>query len=156
MSGLSTFYRSPENNRQRLLQCLQQTDGSSILEIALLMPVLLLLLVIAVDLGRAYYVAIEVTSAAQAGALYGTQNPTDTDGMVAASKLDAPDVSDMSSTVTYGIECFDGNSSVASCPYNVVSYVQVVTSVSHAPLLHYPGIPDSFLIRSKARMRAAH
>ncbi|MBE7159246.1 MAG: pilus assembly protein, partial [Rhodospirillales bacterium] len=60
-------------------------------ELALLLPLLLLLLVGAVDLGRAFYVAIEVSSAASAGAVYGTQNPTDTAGMQNAAALNAPD-----------------------------------------------------------------
>ena len=44
--------------------------GSALLEVALILPTLILVLVGAVDFGRAYYVTIEVSSAAEAGALY--------------------------------------------------------------------------------------
>ncbi len=85
----------------------EANEGTSILEAALILPVLLLMLVVAVDLGRAYYVAIEVASAAHAGALYGAQYPTDTNGMIAASKLDALDVPTLSVVAAYGCECSD-------------------------------------------------
>lgn len=137
-------------------------EGTSILEAALVLPVLLLMLVVAVDLGRAYYVAIEVASAAHAGALYGAQYPTDTNGMVAASKLDAFDVPTLSAAATYGCECSDGSSAVVacttapSCSFNVVNYAEVDTTMNYIPMLVYPGLPGSFALTGKSRMRAAH
>ncbi|SFS18283.1 Flp pilus assembly protein TadG [Granulicella pectinivorans] len=137
-------------------------QGSTVLEIALVLPVLLLLLVGAVDFGRAYYLALEVSSAAQAGAGYGAQNATDTAGMVSAAKRDAADITVLAPVATYGCECSDGTSQVAgcgsapSCAYNVVNYVQVNTSAVYTPILPYPGIGSSFTLRAVARMRAAH
>jgi Flp pilus assembly protein TadG len=66
--------------------------GSSLIEMAFIMPLLLLILFGVVDFGRAYYLAIEVAGAARAGAVYGSQYPTDTVGMTNATKLNAPDV----------------------------------------------------------------
>ena len=53
-------------------------EGSSLVEVALVLPMMLLLLVGSVDFGRGYYAAMEVSSAANAGACYGVQEPTDT------------------------------------------------------------------------------
>jgi Flp pilus assembly protein TadG len=134
-------------------------DGSSILETALLMPFLLLLLTGAVDFGRAYFMAIEVSSSAEAGALYGTQNGSDTAGMVAAATLNAPEVSNLSPVATYGCECSDGSSVSASCgslplcTYNVVNFVEVDTSATYTSILPYPGIPSSIALTARARMR---
>ena len=136
-------------------------EGSSVVELALLMPVLVLLLVGAVDYGQAYYVAIEVASAAAAGAGYGVANPTDTAGMQTAAQLDAGDVPTMTATATTGCECSDGTSvavgcsPVPSCTYNRLNYVDVSTSVSYRPMLVYPLFPSPFVLRGHARMRIA-
>jgi Flp pilus assembly protein TadG len=138
-------------------------QGSSIVETALILPVLFLMLVVAVDLGRAYYVAIEVTSAAHAGALYGAQFSNDTVGMTTAAALDAPDVPTLKAVATYGCECAEGGGASpscatvpASCTYNVVNYAEVDTSVNYVPILIYPGLPQSFTLTGKSIMRAAH
>jgi Flp pilus assembly protein TadG len=57
------------------------TEGSSFIELAIVLPVFFLMFVPAVDTGRALYAYIEVASAAQAGAAYGLQNPSDASGM---------------------------------------------------------------------------
>jgi Flp pilus assembly protein TadG len=140
----------------------KQTEGSSLLETALLVPVLAFLLVGVADFGQAYYVAMEMGSAAHTGAVYGARNPTDTAGMVAAAKLDAPDVKTFTSTATYGCECSDGTSAspscavVPTCAYNALYYVQVNTTTTYTPMLRYPGIPASLVLNGQVRMRAAH
>jgi Flp pilus assembly protein TadG len=137
-------------------------DGSSIVETALLMPFLLLLLTGAVDFGRAYFMAIEVSSSAEAGALYGTQNVSDTAGMVTAATLDAPEVGNLVPVAIYGCECSDGSSVSASCvslplcTYNVVNFVEVDASATYTSILPYPGLPSTIALTAKARMRAGH
>ena len=143
-------------------QRLQDDSGASIIETALLLPVLLLLFLGAVDFGRAYYMALEVSSSAQAGAVYGSQNATDTSGMVAAAKLEVPDVPGITPTATYGCECSDGTSASASCTavptctYNVVNYVSVATTANYTMMVQYPGLPKSVKLTGLVRMRAAH
>ena len=133
--------------------------GGSLIELSLLLPMLMLLFVGAVDLGRAYYMAIEVAGAAQAGALYGIQNPTDVTGMQAASGAGASNLSNLSASATYGCECSDGSAAVASCSsppscaYNYVSYVDVVTSAQYVPIFNYPGLPTAMTISREVRMR---
>jgi Flp pilus assembly protein TadG len=143
----------------KLLHLIRRREGSAILETAFLMPLMIAMILGTVDFGRAYYMAIEVASAAHAGALYGTQNPTDTAGMVSAADLDAPDVSTLTPVATYGCECSDGSSAVAlctstpSCTYNYVNYVSVTTTATYTTLIPYPGVPKSLALTSTALMR---
>jgi Flp pilus assembly protein TadG len=134
-------------------------EGSSFVELALMLPILMLLFVPAVDIGRAYFTAIEVTSAAQAGTDYGIKNPSDVSGMETASLKGATNLTTLSSTATYGCECSDGTSAVAtcnstpSCTYNYVNYVDVVTTATYVPTFNYPGLPSSLKISRETRMR---
>ena len=146
--------------RQHAAQLLRQEHGSSIIETAFIVPFMFLLISGAVDFGRAYYTAIEVSSAAHAGALYGVQNPTDITGMETAANNDAPDISGLKSTATYGCECPDGKSAVAlcgsapSCSDNYVLYVSVTSTEAFTPIIKYPGIPSSINLSRTTVMRA--
>jgi Flp pilus assembly protein TadG len=52
--------------------------GQSLVEMALALPILLLLLVGATDVGRAFYTYVAITNAAREGARYGASNPSST------------------------------------------------------------------------------
>lgn len=136
--------------------------GSSLVETALVIPVLLLMLFGAVDFGRAFYLSMEVSGAAQAAAEYGVQSPTDTVGMQTAATQDAPDVSNLSvTTPTYGCECADGTGYSASCSTvptctgsNLVYRVNVSVSTNYSPWFPWPGIPSRLPIANSASMRS--
>jgi Flp pilus assembly protein TadG len=151
------------------LKLFNSDGGTSLIEMALLLPILFLLLMGTVDFGRAYYLEIEVSRAAHTGALYGSQNPTDLAGMQSAATLDAADVSGLAVTSAYGYECSDGTQRGASCSstgcattpvaptscgFNAVYYIQVNTSVSYSATFPYPGIPTPIVLRGQATMRA--
>lgn len=137
-----------------------RSEGASVLETALIAPVLLLLVAGTVDLGRAYTAAIEVQEAAHAGALYGAQNPTDSAGMQETAEEEASNFSGLTATASYGCECSDGSSAVTSCTtiptctYNYVDYVSVTATVEFKPIFPYPGLPSSFKLSSTSRLRA--
>jgi Flp pilus assembly protein TadG len=141
---------------------IEDEGGSSLLELSLILPMLVLILVGAVDFGKAYYLAIEISSAAEAGALYGTQNTADTSGMQAAAVMDAADVPGLAAVATRGCECSDGSGVVANCSstptcnVNVVNFVQVNTSAGYTPIFRYPGLPASITLTGYSRMRAGH
>lgn len=135
--------------------------GSSLVEVALVVPFLLLLLLGVVDFGRAFYLSMEVAGAAQAGAEYGSQNPVDTSGIQNAVTTDAPDVPSLTvATPTYGCECSDGSSYSASCSTapsctnNMVYRVNVTVSATYKPWFPWPGIPSSMQISNSASMRS--
>ncbi len=141
---------------------LRGEEASQLVELAMVTPMLLLLLAGAVDFGRAYYVAMEVSSAAEAGATYGLQNPTDTAGMKSAALLNVPDLPNLTPTAVYGTECSDGTSAVSggatppTCAVDVVQYVEVDTTATYRPILIYPGIQSLFTLTGKSRMRASY
>ena len=139
---------------------LRNEEGSQLMELALVLPFLLFLLFGTIDFGRAYYVYLEVSSAAEAGAFYGLSNPTDTSGMQAAASLNAQDLTSLTPVASYGAECLDGTQSTSAsgtapvCSYGAVQYVEVDTTSTYTPLLPYPGIPASITLTGKSRMRA--
>lgn len=53
------------------------SHGQALVEFALILPVLLLMLVIAIDFGRLFFSYIEINNAAREGAAYGLREPTD-------------------------------------------------------------------------------
>src|SRR4029077_10530393 len=75
----------------RSLGMLRSQSGQSLVELALLTPLLLLLLVGTVEMGRYAYISVLVANAARAGAAYGAQSlpqSVDTLGIHAAAQSD--------------------------------------------------------------------
>lgn len=165
------------------LRVLCKTDcGGGLVEIALVTPILMLLALGAVDYGRAYWVQIQLTNAAHAGAEYGSRNYTDTTGMTAAATAafpasgTVPKVSALTVTSTYGCECSDGTSYSGSCSptpvcvanatrdSSVVHRVKVTTSATYTTLFPWTvplfaftapaNISSSFNMSITAAMRA--
>lgn len=148
-------------------QVLELDRGASLVELAFVLPILALLFVGLLDFGKAYYLSIEVSSAARAGAQYGVLHPTDKSGMQYAAVNDAPDVSGISATATIGCECSDGtnvtqsSSSSDSCPSSpscsssaiVINYVKVTTTATYTPLVRWPGLPTSLTLQGQSMMR---
>jgi Flp pilus assembly protein TadG len=136
--------------------------GSSLIETAVFMPVLLTLMLGVVDFGRAYYQANEIEGAAHAGAVYGSQYPTDTADMQTVATDNAPDVTGISATAVYGCECSDGTGGSASCGTpptctgtTEVYYVQVTTSASYSPLLPWSRFASPSTLTATVKMRSA-
>ena len=64
----------------------EREKGQSLVEMALVLPVVLVILAIVLDLGRIYYVAVALTDAAGEGATYAAINPADTVGVIARAQ----------------------------------------------------------------------
>jgi Flp pilus assembly protein TadG len=134
--------------------------GQSAVELALLAPVLVLVLVIAADFSRVYYMSIEAANAARAGVQYGAQSTTkasDTTGMQQAALDDAANLSGLTATASNFCECPPSTSHV-TCSLTTCSgmemYVQVNTSAQFQTLVHYPGVPSTVTLNESALMRA--
>lgn len=69
---------------------LSREVGQSIVEFALALPIIIALLVLAVDASRAYYYGIAVIDAAAAGARQASQTPTDDTSIKSAATQAAP------------------------------------------------------------------
>ena len=147
--------------RARRREFARSEEGNSLVEAALFVPMMLLVLMGVVDFGRAYYLADEIAGAAQAGAVYGSQNSSDTTGMVNAAKLNAPDVSGLTATGAWGCECSDGThvtatcTSTPTCSVNVVYFAKVTVSATFQPMVPWPGIGSSTTISRSVTMRSS-
>jgi Flp pilus assembly protein TadG len=145
--------------------------GQSAVELALLSPVLALLLLVVVDLGRLFYLSIEVNSGARAGVQYGAQNSgtaVDNAGMVQAAKQDAADIggtwwgtaTNFTATAKHFCQCADGSAS--SCGSGACgggqqyTLVEVDTTASCKPMFSYVGLPATITLKGKAVMRASN
>lgn len=138
-------------------------EGNSIIETALVLPVLLLMLAGAVDIGRAFRASMILNDAAQTGAAYGVHNPTDLAGMAHAANVDTSKLITVVPTATYGCECSDGTHAIASCAseppcsssINSVYYVELDATATYTPILPWPGVRSTIPLSAKVRLRAS-
>src|SRR5487761_1520239 len=112
--------------------------GQAMVELALIMPIFVLLIVGAAEFGHLAYAAIEVTNAARAGVAYGSQThitaSDDVDIQLAAIK-DGSNVTNLSATSSHFCSCSTGGSvdcttALTSCPSpaRIIEYVQANTT----------------------------
>lgn len=140
-------------------------DGSALAEIAIISPMLVLLLIGLIEVGRFGNFAILAGNAARAGVQYGAQNTTaaaDLGGMQTTALNDAQNISGLTATASNYCECADGSAS--SClptdcsTTHRIMYVQVVTTGTMPSLTNYPGLPAvlrTITVHGKAVMRVA-
>jgi Flp pilus assembly protein TadG len=145
--------------------------GQSLVELALVLPLFVLLLFGAVEVARLAYASIEVGNAARAGASYAAQNHTtasDTTNISLAATNEAPDITSLSATTSYSCSCESSTGTVtsfSSCsntvtnlttcasPSRIVETVTVNTSAPVDTAFHFPGIPNSITLQGQAIMR---
>ena len=150
----------------RLRILCKDNHGASLIELALVIPMLLSLVFGAIDFGRGYYVYIELTNAAHAGAEYGSLHPRDTAGMItAATKPNEMNVAFATPVPAYGCECSNNSSAnntysancttVPTCTASAthVYRVQVNTSAVYTTFLPWSGIPSTFTLYGSATIR---
>ena len=134
-------------------------SGQTIVEIALLLPLMLLLLVGVIEIGRYAYFDILISNAARAGAQYGAQSliqAADTNGIRTAAQSDGLAAMTITSTQQCGCAAgaLGGCPTGAVCPQPLV-YVQVTATDRYNSLFQYPGIPRSLTLTSTVTMRVA-
>ena len=148
----------------------RRETGQALVELAFTMPVLVLMLLGAIEFGQATYVAIEVSNAAKAVAAYAAMNSSggyeDSSGMTAAAKADGYDVNTLLSTpisasVSYACSC---SLSTDTCSNNtppappsgcanshMFVTVNVTTSATFTPAISFKGLPGSFVLHGYAQ-----
>jgi len=153
--------------------------GQALVELAIVLPALLLLALGIIEIGRYAYIGILVGNAARAGAIYGAQglaNATiNNTGIENAAKLDfagggttnglAATALTVASFPTCGCDIGGtissdtaGNctpSTPPSCAGHWVVTIHVTASGSYNGLFSYPGIPSPLPISRTASMRVA-
>jgi Flp pilus assembly protein TadG len=153
---------------------LRSQSGQSLVELALLTPLLLLLIIGTVEMGRYAILSILVGNAARAGAAYGARNTTtagDQTGIQNAALADLQDISSFTTqptvTSTFVCGCDNGGTIIPSPETNaacgvtcnvgshLVTSVQVTVTGTFNSMFNYPGIPSPLTLSSTATERVA-
>jgi Flp pilus assembly protein TadG len=145
------------------MQLLRTDEGSSLIEMAFILPVVLLLVFSLVDYALWIQKEIQYQDAASTAAAYGALpgNATDSSTMTqlatynATGQYTAPSGFNVNATNFYS--CTPGGTHVTAttaCPTGApYHYVQVTTSSSAANLIAFPGIPSSLTLSGAATYR---
>jgi Flp pilus assembly protein TadG len=141
----------------------ESEEGSSLIELALLLPVLLLLACSLFNFAFWIQKAMRLQEAAEAGVAYGAipGNTHDVAGMTRAANRSATGSSagggGFLATPTDFYTCSPGGSQVTlqtSCSgIAPLHYVQVTTSITSGAAVRYSLVPSSFTITGKATLR---
>jgi hypothetical protein len=139
-------------------------DGSATVELALIVPMLVLIMLGVLDLGRVFYWSISVDSVARAGVGYGSKDvPSSQDipGMEAAALADADDVAGLDIDAAQVCRCPDQAPVIVACTVPLCSdgtpiriYAEVTVTGTFTPIIPYPGGPGAITVTRTARMRA--
>lgn len=142
----------------------QGGGGQSAVEFALAVPVLVLLFLATVELGRMFYFTIQVSNAARAGVQYGALsiiNASDNTGMQNAAISDASNVRGLTADASHYCVCSNGTSA-PNCKTTDCSggsrmevYVQVTTSAPFQSLTGFAGIVLPSTLTGNAVMRVS-
>ena len=161
MTRKMTTTISSDSRRQRI-PAICGTAGQALVELALVLPIFTSLILGAAEFARLAYAGIEVSNAARAGVAYGSQSSataSDFTGMQTAATNDSPNVSGLTATATEFWSCSNAPSTQSSSPptcttgNHLLNYVQVKTTATVNPLIHIPGLPNTFTMRGLAIMR---
>lgn len=158
-----------------LARCTRLRDddrGQALVELALVLSFLgVPLLLGTAQMGLLIHDSIEVADAANAGALYAMQNNADaslTSVITSTAQAEAPDVSSLTVTPTpyyactsavggtqYVIPTYTSTQAAAMCTgggNHALEFIQVQTSATVTPLIHFPGLPSSYTLKGQAVM----
>ena len=145
--------------RMSLKRFWNDRKGTSFIETAILVPVMLLLWCGTMDFARVVYAGMEVASAARAGVQYGALTPGhsgDTTGMSTAAKADAADLGTaVTATASNYCTCSGSTTACTSTCSGVKpnGYVSVTANYTFNTLIPYPGVPQSVVLSRTAKMR---
>ena len=125
--------------------CSSKRRGASVVELALLLPLLAFLFVIAVDFGRVFYFSVTLQNCARAGALYASDSYVADESPFAnveeAALADATDLSPAPTIMTQ-----DGTDSGGR------SYVEVTAAYPFRSITQFPGVPQQTNLTRSVRM----
>jgi Flp pilus assembly protein TadG len=133
--------------------------GQTVVEMAMLLPLLLLLMVGLIEIGRYAYFDILISNAARAGAQYGAQSliqAADVNGIRTAAQNDGL----AAMTITSLQECGCNAGALGGCPAGGVCplplvYVKVTATDTYNSMFNYPGLPRSLTLTSTVTMRVS-
>jgi Flp pilus assembly protein TadG len=146
-------------NLRRFIQERCGERGQSLVETALVFPVLVTMLVGSVEMARVVRASIAVANAAKAGAQYGCENgftAQDTTGIQTAASNEAPNLTVITSS-SYGCMCSDGSSSTClntDCSNSHIEQTLTVNSQATVnATIQLPGLPKTFTVNGQSIQR---
>ena len=151
-----------EPMRSRMHNLLPKQDGSAMVEMSLILPILVLLLLAVLDCGLLLEQAMMVADSARAGAAYAIPwaNAGNTAGMVAVATQSAAAIPGYSASAANVCLCSPGGAATSCASRcsngNVPAQYAQVTATASIPLLFaVQGFPARIPVSSTARMRTA-
>ena len=151
----------------RIASPMRSTDrreGAATAELALVLPFLCFMFVIAIDYARIFYFGITLENCARNGAYYASNYPDNNyiyNNLYGYTSLDDAvlrDASNLSPTPTwkaaYGPSA-DGPFTQSSSPANGGGYVQVTVTWTFNSITNYPGVPKTVTLNRTAVMQVA-
>ena len=143
-----------------LRHLIRGTRGQSLAEFALLLPVLLILVLGAIDFGRVYFAYVSVTNASRNAAQYGSFNTirandedcTDGNCLRLAAIADTSNLLNTSST---NPEVTTESCSVGSLDDQGNECVRITVTYTFETLVPWPGLPNSIDLSRTVQMRVA-
>ena len=151
--------RQRRSARQVLRACLKKLHcerGQSLIELAFSVPVIAMLIFGSVEVARVIYASVEVSDAAMAGVQYGTRNPITAADAVGIQNAAAADASNLSLSTNSSLSCICSDGSTSTCQptdcatSNIETILTVKTQSTVDPLIHLPGLPDTFTVHGQA------
>ncbi len=145
---------------RELLRAWRRTDGAVGVEFALVAPVLIIMLLIAVDFGAGMYEQQRIIGAARAGAQFAvlsTANAQDeTLIQTAVANASQKDASELDITSEFFCQCQSGTgvSCTGTCDGDAPEvYVRVTVQYQHETLLSYPGLDNPMTLTAESEFR---
>jgi len=148
---------------------LRSEEGSALVETALTFPLLIVMLLGAVQLGEVAFAAIETANAARAGAQYAGMNGggyNDNAGITAAAQADARDTTSLTATTSTSCACSDslgtctatgasgGSPGVYACTSGKpIVKVSVATTATYSALIGIPGMSGAYTLHGWAQQQ---
>jgi len=156
---MSSIWSTQKSTLGRFVRLARRADGQSLIETAIVFPVLVILLMGAADLARIGRASVDLSNAAKAGAQYGTQNgftAQDTTGIATAAQNEVKSLT-VTTSSSYTCVCSDGTSSTCQntdcSSSHVIETLTVNTQATVTPLIHLPVLPTTFTVKGKAVQR---
>ena len=140
------FPSPPRRHRDR-----DSRRAMAALELALLLPMLVFLFVIAFDWARIFYYSVTLTNAARQGAIYGANlNPTATSPYTSVAQAAMAERGVQALTPSPTITSTTGGSATLG-----TNYIEVTVTWPFSTVTSFPGVPSPVLLTRTVRMRVA-
>jgi hypothetical protein len=143
----------------KLRGLLRQDGGNAAVELALILPILIVLLAGLIDFGRAYFTAMELENAARAGAQYGLLNGSTDLAGVENTVRGATDVPDEDLTVNTLSFCRCPDGSVQACSggdcggFSPGTYISISASTGFVPIFPFADSSRPATVTASAEVR---